>query len=62
MNPDEIDYDKYYYLENVLVMILLSFKCFVENQKTESLVMLKYMLRITTEVPDHRISIALFHM
>lgn len=58
--PEKVDQDKAYYLDNILLMAVLGFKCFIETQQTESLIMLKYMLRLSTEVPDHRTTIALF--
>lgn len=53
--------DKVYYLEHLFLMTLFAFKYFNENLRTESLVVLKYMLRLSTAVPDHKVSIALFH-
>jgi hypothetical protein len=53
--------DKVYYLEHLFLMTLFAFKYFNENLRTESLVVLKYMLRLSTAVPDHKVSIAIFH-
>jgi hypothetical protein len=35
-------------------------KCFMENEKVECLLVLVYMQRLASQVPDHKLCIALF--
>lgn len=46
----------------MLLMLIVAFKCNLDNQMNECLVMIGYMLRLSTAVPDYRISIMLFRL
>lgn len=54
--------DKVYFLEHMLVMTAFSIESFIDKKKIDTLVMLKYMLRLAAAVPDHKIVIALFRL
>jgi tetratricopeptide (TPR) repeat protein len=52
----KVDMDKVYYLEQMFLMLNLAMKSFFENMKNEALNLCKYMLRLSTLVPDHRLT------
>jgi hypothetical protein len=58
----ELDHDKAYYLEHLLLMHMMALKCFLDNKKTECLIMVKYMLRLPVVVPDYLTTIHLFSL
>jgi tetratricopeptide (TPR) repeat protein len=45
----------------MLLMVLLAMKFFFAEKENECLVVFKYMLRLSTIVPDHKATIALFN-
>lgn len=52
--------DKVFYIEQLFLMTMLGLKFFFENKKNSTLNLFKYMLRLATIVPDHKLAIALF--
>jgi tetratricopeptide (TPR) repeat protein len=53
--------DKVTFLTHMLLMVLLAMKFFFAEKENECLVVFKYMLRLSTIVPDHKATIALFN-
>ena len=53
----EVDQDKIYYLEHLFLMTMMAVKYFFDGAKTECLLTVQYMLRLSTVVPDHKLSI-----
>lgn len=55
-----IDLDKVFYIEQLFLMLSLALRYFFDKLPIECLLVFKYMLRLSTSVPDHRLTIALF--
>lgn len=43
-------------------MMMLALECFIDAKRIECLVMLKYMLRLAAQIPDHKLTICLFRL
>ena len=54
------DFDKQYFMQTMFLLQLFAMKCFMENEKVECLLVLIYMERLASQVPDHKLCIALF--
>lgn len=44
----------------MLLMCLLGMSHYFEHREVESLLMIRQMLRLSTQVPDHKVTIELF--